>query len=41
MQKRRSVLELTRFYLTILKIAIALAVAGNLKACTLELMGRA
>ena len=32
---------LARFYITIVKIAIALALIGQLKSCTLELLGLA
>jgi hypothetical protein len=34
-------MELIRFYALIIKIAIVLALAGQLKSCTLELMGLA
>ena len=34
-------MALIRFYALIIKIAIALAFAGQLKSCTLELMGLA
>ena len=34
-------MELVRFYVFILKIAIALAMLGQLKSCTLELVGNA
>jgi hypothetical protein len=34
-------MELVRFYALVIKIAIVLAVAGQLKSCTLELMGLA
>ena len=34
-------MELVRFYALVIKIAIVLALAGQLKACTLELMGMA
>lgn len=33
-------MELVRFYALIIKIAIALAMMGELKACTLELVGK-
>jgi len=32
-------MELARLYLAIFKIAIALALIGQLKSCTLELLG--
>ena len=34
-------MELVRFYAAVVKLALALAMIGQLKACTLELMGRA
>lgn len=34
-------MELVRFYSLVIKIAIALAFAGVLKTCTLEVMGLA
>jgi hypothetical protein len=34
-------MELVRFYSAIVKIAMALALAGFLKSCTLEMMGLA
>ena len=34
-----ALMELVRLYLTIFKIAIALALIGQLKSCTLELLG--
>jgi len=34
-------MELVRFYVFVLKIAVALAMLGQLKSCTLELMGKA
>ncbi len=34
-------MELARLYLAIVKIAIALALIGKLKSCTLELLGLA
>ena len=32
-------MELIRFYVLVIKIAIALAIVGQLKSCTLELLG--
>lgn len=34
-------MELVRFYVFVVRIAIALATMGQLKACTLEIMGKA
>ena len=34
-------MELVRYYSAIIKIAIALALVGSLKSCTLQLMGLA
>jgi len=34
-------MELVRFYALVVKIAIALALIGQLKSCTLELLGLA
>ncbi len=34
-------MELVRFFSVILKLAIALALIGQLKSCTLELLGHA
>ena len=34
-------MELVKFYAWIVKIAVALAMMGQLKACTLELAGKA
>ena len=34
-------MELVRFYVMVVKIAILLALCGQLKACTLELAGKA
>lgn len=34
-------MELVRFYSAVVKIALALAMAGLLKSCTLELLGLA
>ncbi len=34
-------MELVRLYAAILKIALLLALCGQLKGCTLELMGKA
>lgn len=34
-------MELVRLYLAIVKIAVALALIGQLKTCTLELLGLA
>ena len=34
-------MELVRFYSAVIKLALVLAMLGQLKACTLELMGRA
>ena len=34
-------MELVRFFAAIVKIAVALALGGQLKSCTLELMGKA
>ena len=34
-------MKLVRFYAAVIKLALLLAMIGQLKACTLELMGRA
>ena len=34
-------MELVRLYLAIIKIAVALALVGQLKSCTLDLLGLA
>jgi len=34
-------MELVRFYSLVIKIAILLAIAGQLKSCTFEIMGLA